>query len=150
MHGFIAEIAEVGICNARSQIRGQRAVYEWINNNSPVDLVRKGSGIQQKFVASDGRFGLGAISEHLTKYPNFLAHGGKYQIPRDHYEMIRSLHDIPPEEAGKFLTRSGDGPSLKDWERVRDFFSDGPLGIDSSSRGQLNRDRWFRDRRTSS
>ncbi|GAA1119769.1 hypothetical protein [Nesterenkonia jeotgali] len=131
MHGFIAEVAEVGVGNARSQVQGQGAVYQWINNNSPVDLVREGLGIQQKFVASGGRLGLGAISEHLSKYPDFLADGGKYQIPLDHYEAIRALNDLPAEEAGKFLTRSGDGPSLKDWQRVRDFFADGSVSIDA-------------------
>ncbi len=137
MHGFIAEVAEVGVGNARSQVRGQGAVYQWINNNSPVDLVRQGVGIQQKFVASGGRFGLNAISDHLTKYPDFLTNGGRYQIPRDHYETVRALYDLPPEEAGKFLTRSGEGPSLKDWERVRDFFGEGPVNIDSIEPSKL-------------
>ncbi|WP_218220349.1 hypothetical protein [Nesterenkonia sp. Act20] len=131
MHGFIAEVAEVGVGNARSQVQGQAAVYQWINNNSPIDLMRDGVGVQQKFVASGGRFGLGAISEHLSMYPDFVANGGKYQIPRDHYESLRALHDLPAEEAGKFLMRSGEGPSLKDWQRVRDFFGDGSVSIDA-------------------
>lgn len=130
MHGFIAEVAEVGIGNARSQVQGRGAVYQWINKNSPVDLVREGVGVQQKFWA-DGRLGLGAVSEHLSKYPDFLAQGGKYQIPRDQYVAIRALNDLPAEEAGKFLTRSGDGPSLKDWQRVREFFAHGSVSIDA-------------------
>ena len=65
MHGFIAEVAEVGIGNAREQILGKAAPYQWVNNNSPVDLLRDGVAIQQKFVAAGGRFGLGAISVHL-------------------------------------------------------------------------------------
>jgi len=137
MHGFIAEVAEAGVGNARNQIQGQGAVYQWINNNSPVDLVRQGVGIQQKFVASGGRFGLNAVSEHLKKYPNFLADGGKYQIPSDHYEAIRALHDLPAEEAGKLLARSGEGPSLKDWQRVRDFFNDDSLSIDAIEPSKL-------------
>jgi hypothetical protein len=38
MHGFIAEVAEVGVGNARSQIAGAGAVYQWVNDNKAVDL----------------------------------------------------------------------------------------------------------------
>lgn len=131
IHGFIAEVAEVGVGNARSQIVGEGAVYQWVNDNGRVDLLRGAVEIQQKFVAAGGRFGLGAIAEHLQRYPDFVENGGKYQIPADHFEVIQKLHAIPPEEASRLLTRSGDGPSLKDWERVRAFFEEGPVGIES-------------------
>ncbi|USI88401.1 hypothetical protein [Rhodococcus pyridinivorans] len=131
MHGFIAEVAEVGVGNARSHIRGGDAVYQWINDNGPVDLMRNGVEIQQKFVAAGGRFGLGAITEHLGRYPDFVARGGKYQIPRDHFEVIQKLHALPREEAGTLLTRGGDGPSFTDWERIQAFFGEGSVGIES-------------------
>lgn len=131
MHGFIAEVAEVGVGNARSQILGEGAVYQWVNDNGPVDLMRGGVEIQQKFVAAGGRFGLGAVTEHLEKYPDFVASGGKYQIPSDHFDVIRKLHDMPREDAGRLLTRSGDGPSFRDWERVQAFFDKGSVGIES-------------------
>lgn len=131
MHGFIAEVAEVGIGNARSQILGEGAVYQWVNDNGPVDLMRGGVGIQQKFVAAGGRFGLGALAEHLNRYPNFLANGGKYQIPSDHFEVIQKLHGMAREEACRLLTRGGDGPSFRDWERVQAFFDEGSVGIEA-------------------
>lgn len=131
MHGFIAEVAEVGVGNARSHILGKGAVYQWVNDNGPVDLVRGGVAIQQKFVAAGGRFGLGAITEHLEKYPDFVSSGGKYQIPSDHFDVIRKLHDMPREEAATLLTRSGDGPSFRDWERVQAFFRKGSVGIET-------------------
>ena len=131
MHGFIAEVAEVGLGNARSQILGNGPVYQWVNDNGPVDLMRGGVEIQQKFVAAGGRFGLGAIAEHLEKYPDFVENGGKYQIPRDHFEVIRKLHAMPREDAGKLLTLGGDGPSLKDWNRIHAFFDEGSVGIES-------------------
>ncbi len=131
MHGFIAEVAEVGVGNARSQILGKGAVYQWVNDNGPVDLMRGGVEIQQKFVAAGGRFGLGAIADHLQKYPDFIESGGKYQIPRDHFEVIQKLHAMPREEAGRLLTRGGDGPSLKDWDRIQEFFARGSVGIES-------------------
>ena len=100
MHGFIAELAEVGIGNARKQIFGDEPVYQWVNDNGPVDLIlRSGKDIQRKFVAADGRFSLGAIAEHLHRYPDYVKNGRKYQIPRDHFEMIQRLHSIPPGEA---------------------------------------------------
>lgn len=131
MHGFIAEIAEVGIGNARKLILGQESVYQWVNDNGPVDLLRNGVEIQQKFVAAGGRFSLGAIAEHLQKYPDYVQNGGKYQIPRDHFEMIQRLYSVPPEDTGKLLTRSGGGPSFKDWQRIDSFFKDGTIGIES-------------------
>ena len=131
MHGFIAEVAEAGVGNARSRIRGEGAVYQWVNDNGPVDLIRGGVEIQQKFVEAGGRFGLGAVAEHLEKYPGFVTSGGKYQIPGDHFDVIRRLHDMPREEAGRLLTRSGDGPSFRDWERVQAFFKESSVGIES-------------------
>ncbi|MVU76007.1 hypothetical protein GPX89_01965 [Nocardia sp. ET3-3] len=131
MHGFIAEIAEVGIGNARKQIHGHEAVYQWVNDNGPVDLMRGNVEIQQKFVAAGGRFSLGAIAEHLQKYPEYVRNGGRYQIPRDHFEVIQQLHALSPEEARKLLSRSGDGPSLKDWQRVQVFFRGGSVAFES-------------------
>lgn len=138
MHGFIAEVAEVGVGNARSQILGESPPYQWVNSNGPVDLLRSGVEIQQKFVAAGGRFGLGAITEHLKKYPDFVKNGGHYQIPGDHFDVIQKLHAMPREEAGKFLSRSGGGPSLKDWERVRAFFEEGSVGIEALEPSNLD------------
>jgi hypothetical protein len=138
MHGFIAEIAEVGIGNARKQILGQESVYQWVNDNGPVDLLRSGVEIQQKFVAAGGRFSLGAIAEHLQKYPDYVQNGGKYQIPSDHFEVIQRLYSMPPEEAGKFLSRSGGGPSFRDWQRLDSFFKEGSIGIESLEPSTLN------------
>lgn len=131
MHGFIAEIAEVGIGNARERIIGQEALYQWVNDNGPVDMVRGGIDIQQKFVASGGRFSLNAVTEHLDKYPDYVKNGGRYQIPRDHFETIQTLRSMSPEEAGRLLSRSGEGSSFKDWQRVDKFFSEGAIPMDS-------------------
>ncbi len=149
MHGFIAEIAEVGIGNARKQIRGHEAVYQWIDDNGPVDLMRGSVEIQQKFVAAGGRFSLGAIAEHFQKYPEYVRNGGKYQIPRDHFEVIQRLHALSPEEAGKLLSRSGDGPSLRDWQRVQAFFQAGSVGFESLEPSALGYNEVQRDVYTS-
>ncbi len=131
MHGFIAEIAEVGIGNARQQVLGHEPVHRWINDNKAADLVRGNVEIQQKFVAAGGRFSLGAITDHLQKYPDYVRNGGRYQIPRDHYDVIQRLRVLTHEQASTQLSRSGDGPSLRDWQRVQTFFQDGSVGFES-------------------
>ncbi|WP_285725104.1 hypothetical protein [Psychromicrobium xiongbiense] len=131
MHGFIAEVAEVGVGNARRLILGEETGYQWVNNNRAEDLLRDGVAIQQKFYAAQGSFGLDAVLEHLQRYPDFLENGGRYQIPRDHFEIIQKLRAMPLEEAGKHLSRSGDGPSFTDWQRVQAFFDTGPVDIES-------------------
>jgi hypothetical protein len=138
MHGFIAEVAEVGVGNARRQVVGDGAVYQWVNDNGPVDLLRQGIAIQQKFVAAGGRLGLGAITDHLTKYPDFIKNGGRYQIPGDHFDVIRKLYAMSPEDAGTHLSRSGDGPSLTDWRRVQAFFETGTVDIGSLEPSRLD------------
>lgn len=137
MHGFIAEVAEVGIGNAREQVVGNASPYEWVNNNSPVDLVRDGVPIQQKFYGGISSAGLQAIAKHLEKYPDYIVKGGKYQIPSDQFEVIQRLHDMPPETAGKLLSRSGDGPSLKEWRAVQKFFTNSDVPFESLEPSKL-------------
>ncbi len=138
MHGFIAEVAETGIGNARSQVTGGGKIYQWVDDNGPFDLMRDGVAIQQKFYAAGGSFGLGAIAEHLEKYPDFIESGHRYQIPNDHYEIVRKLYAMPQEEAGKILTRAGDGPSFRDWQRVQTFFNDDSVPFDSLEPSNLD------------
>lgn len=119
MHGFIAEVAEVGVGNAKELILGKEAIYTLKDDNGPVDLVRNGIDIQQKFSLAGGRFSLGAVAEHMQKYPDYVNSGGKYQIPRDHYEVVRKLRGITQEkDAIRLLTRSGGGPSMREWRRI--------------------------------
>jgi hypothetical protein len=123
MHGFIAEIAECGIGNARQQIIGKASIYTWINDNGPDDLIRGAEAIQQKFVQSGGHLSLRAVVEHLHHYPEYLAEGHKYQIPRDHYEKIMAYLEMPAEVANKLPTSTGEF-SLRQWKEVHAFFKD--------------------------
>lgn len=122
LHGFIAEISEVGIGNARENIKGNSNIYEWINNNSPSDLLRGTTEIQQKFYISGGDFSLGAVAKHLSKYPDYLSNGSKYQIPKDQYESIKQLYKLSEKEAYKTLSNSGDGLTINQWKKVHNFF----------------------------
>ena len=128
MHGFIAEVAECGVGNAREQVQGRMPVYEWINDNGPADLLRNGVQIQQKFVASGNHLSLQAITQHFEKYPDFLSQGGKYQIPEDHYEQIKRLLSISKEQANKMPTSTGEF-SLKQWKEVHEFFDKGLIKL---------------------
>lgn len=129
MHGFIAEVAEVGIGNARELIEGRAPIYEWINDNGPEDLRRGAELIQQKFVNSGGHLSLQAIKQHLQTYPDFLENGGKYQIPADHYGKIKWLLSISEKDANKMPTSTGEF-SLKQWREVHDFFKSENVPLD--------------------
>lgn len=122
MHGFIAEISEVGIGNARENIKGNSNIYKWINNNGSSDLLRGSTEIQQKFYISGGDFSLGAVAKHLNKYPNYLSNGSKYQIPKDQYESIKRLYSLSEREAYKTLSNSGNGLTIHQWRSVHTFF----------------------------
>ena len=124
MHGFIAERAQVGIENARKLIVGAKPEYFLIDDNGPVDYLRGDIQIQQKFVQNT--LGLGAIKEHLAKYPDFLEKGGVYQIPKDYYEKFQEILSISPEDAAK-LTRNSD-PSITLWRSVHNLIDE--MGID--------------------
>lgn len=136
MHGFIAEVAECGIGNAREQIEGKAPIYEWINDNGPEDLRRGATLIQQKFVNGGEHLSLQAIRMHLNAYPNFLDNGGVYQIPEDHYEKIKWLLSISEKEANKMPTSTGDF-SLKQWREVHEFFENGDIPLDKVEPSKL-------------
>lgn len=128
MHGFIAEIAECGIGNARQQIVGDLPDYVWINDNSESDLKRGILEIQQKFSRDGGHLSLKAIRDHFNKYPNYLDGNRKYQIPKDHYDKIKYYLSISEKEANKMPTQTGEF-SLKQWKEVHEFFGKGDIPI---------------------
>lgn len=72
MHGFIAEVAEVGIGNARKAVQGQERIYDWVNNNGPDDIRIGDVLYQMKFVQGGGSFSLDAVAKHLESYPDYL------------------------------------------------------------------------------
>ena len=128
MHGFVAEVSECGIGNAKELVRGRIPVYKWINDNGPADFIKNGRAIQQKFVATGNHLSLQAVRQHLEKYPDFLKRGGKYQIPADYYEKIKYLLSVSEKEANKFATSNGDF-SLKQWKEVHEFFAKGDIKL---------------------
>lgn len=139
MHGFIAEVAECGVGNAREQIVGKSPTYIWINDNGPVDIIKNGVDIQQKFVNSGNHLSLRAIQQHLEAYPDFLKNGGKYQIPRDHFEKIKYLLSISKDEANKMPTSTGDF-SLSQWKEVHEFYDGGHFDINDIEPSNLSYD----------
>lgn len=136
MHGFIAEVAECGIENARNLVQGKAEACLWINDNGPTDLVRNGIEIQQKFVNAGGNLSLQAIKQHLEKYPDYLNGNRKYQIPSDHYEKIKYLLSISEEQANKMPTKNGEF-SLKQWKTVHSFFEEGKVKLEDIEPSKL-------------
>ena len=128
IHGFLAEILETGINNARRSINGLSPNMEWINDNDAVDLVRDGIGIQQKFYQSDGLFSLNAAAKHLDHYPDFLKAGMKYQIPKDQYEKVLFLNSLSEKEAFHQLNATTD-PTIGQWRKVHTFFKGSKLKV---------------------
>ena len=129
VHGFIAEVAECGLENAQSLVHGDKPVMEWVNDNGPADLLRNGVEIQVKFVNAGGKFSLDAVAAHLQKYPDFLDKDGIYQIPKDHLDAVRSLYEMPKEEAAKLASSTG-GPSYSTWRSIHEFFDSSGFSID--------------------
>lgn len=137
MHGFIAEVAECGVGNAREQILGKMPKYKWVNDNGAIDLIRDGVEIQQKFVNSGNHLSLQAIKRHYSDYPWFLQNGRKYQIPSDHYEKIKYLLSISKEQADKTPTSNGEF-SLKQWKEVHDFFDNEKIKLSDIEPSKLS------------
>lgn len=130
MHGFIAEIAECGIGNARNLIEGELPIYQLIDDNGPVDFIRGAQLVQMKFSEAGGHLSLQAIKQHFHQYPDFLNNEGIYQIPSDHYEKIKWLLSISEHDANRMSTSTGEF-SLAQWKEVRYFFSNGDISLKS-------------------
>lgn len=130
IHGYLAEVLEAAFVNAEDAVKGENLEYTWVNNNGPVDLIRNGVDIQQKFVRAGGHFGLEAIKEHMTKYPSFLEEGGKYQIPKDFYEKLKFAVNMSKEDLDKYVQASNDDLSKRQIEWIRDFFEKNNISLD--------------------
>lgn len=145
MHGFIAEVSETGVGNARQQIVGKETIYKWVDDNGRDDLLRRVPGknwnhavpIQQKFVQS-GHFSLDAVKAHCEKYPDFLPDHGKYQIPSDHYAAIKRLMSMDEKTAGHLT--SNDELTYKDWKYVHEYFKTSNVKFEDLEPSKLSYD----------
>lgn len=124
LHGFIAERAEVGIGNAQDLLKGLTPSWSWANDNGPVDIIHNGVELQQKFVQTGGHFGLEAIREHLSNYPDFLKNGGKYQIPKDFYMELQKYYKLSEADAAK-ASKS----IYRTWKWVHEFFNENDIKL---------------------
>lgn len=144
IHGFLAEILETGIHNARRLADGRSTNMEWCNDNGPIDLMRDGVGIQQKFYQSDGLFSLNAAAKHLEHYPDFLKSGQKYQIPKDQFEKVAFLNSLSEKEAYHKLSATSD-PTISQWRKVHSFFENSDLKADDFEPAHIRYDEAQRD-----
>lgn len=139
MHGFIAEVLEVGISNARAVVRNAQAESVWVNDNGPIDILRAGVGIQQKFYSGPMSRILGAITDHAATYSDYVARGGHYQIPKDQYETLQALLHMSEHEASTTLTSGGTGPSYRDWKAVHQFAANATIPVDRIEASTITR-----------
>lgn len=98
MHGFIAEQLETGIGNAKSIMNGDGVRYILLDDNGRDDLLIDSVPVQMKFVQK--ALSLDAVKEHIQKYPEAIAEGEVYMIPKDYWEKLQLLWNLSPEEAG--------------------------------------------------
>ena len=98
MHGFIGERAQVYLSNAWSIIKGNVKISELIDDNGMTDYLENGVPIQQKACRSGGMLGIDHMLKHNEKYPEFT---GKYQMPKDFFEIFEKISKMSQEEAGK-------------------------------------------------
>lgn len=96
MKGFIAERMDVFIENARAAVHGAAERYELLDDNGPIDIMRDGVGIQQKFYFQYSS--IDAMSKHLDTYPDFLDKGCVYRIAKDIYEDLARINDVAEAE----------------------------------------------------
>lgn len=139
MHGFIAEILEVGIENARAAIRNGNAQSVWVNDNGAIDILRAGVAIQQKFYSGPMSRILRAITDHAATYSDYVAQGGLYQIPKDQYETLQSLLRMSEHEASTTLVTGGTGPSFRDWKAVHEFVANSGIPINRIEASTITR-----------
>ncbi len=90
-HGEIAEIAEVGIRNARSILEERPRSAFWSRDGAgafgPEDYGIDGEAVQSKFVNGAANT-LRRMVEHAEKYPDFR---GYYRGPKDYDELFRRI-----------------------------------------------------------
>ena len=122
MHGFIAERMEVFFGNSRSLVAGGGRQYTLLDDNGPVDYIKNGVNYQQKFVLRN--LSLDAVAKYLEKYPDFLKNGGKFNIPKDHYEKIKRLWELPETEANKLRREE-----YRQWKYIRKFLQEKGIRI---------------------
>lgn len=121
IHGFIGETSQVHISNIKAFINGDEPLYILLDDNSMTDYVRGIEIIQQKACKAGGYLGLDAIKRHKVKYPEFVAGGGIYQIPKDMFAKYEYLRKLPEEVAMKL--RKDD---LRLWRYIHTFTEENP------------------------
>lgn len=120
-HGEIAEHVQVRFENADNLIVGKQPAYTFngVGRNAPEDYLKNGQPVQSKFVQES--LSIDAIKEHLKKYPDFIAKGGSYDIPRDYYEQIEKWLKLSPEELKNLPSSENGSVTRKVVEKVREF-----------------------------
>ena len=98
IHGFISEVTETGIRNARDTFNGLHKSVILLNNNGPADILLQGKEVQMKFYAN--------VVEEINQASNYG--NMKMMFPKDHVEVIKKIMDGAKtvELSGNILTNT--------------------------------------------
>lgn len=120
-HGEIAEHVQVGFENADNLVVGKQPThtFDGVERTAPADYLKNGQPVQSKFVQKS--YSIDAIKEHLEKYPDFIAKGGSYDIPRDYYDKIEGWLKLSPEELKNLPSSEKGRDARRIVEKVREF-----------------------------
>ena len=121
-HGEIAEHAQVRFANAADLIEGKAArhTFEGVARLAKEDYLRNGKMVQSKFYLGPSGT-LRAIVNHLDTYPDFLADGGEYDIPKSQFEYLFKIYH--GGENGTLVDSSDTKmyDAIKDWEKLHNI-----------------------------
>ena len=141
-HGEVAEHMQVGFLNAEAAVQGQDQLYTFdgVGRLAMEDYLRDGQMIQSKFYNGiKGTFQ--AVCHHLNDYPNFIADGGTYDIPKDQYEKLIDIY-TRGETARSSLRTSEETlfKAMKAWEsensvQIKDVIKPAVVGYDEVQLG---------------
>lgn len=140
-HGEIAEHLHVDFSNADRLIVGKNPEYtfENVHRTGPIDYLHNGAMIQSKFCQKD--YSMNAILEHLEKYPWFIKEGGSYNIPFDHYNKIKEILSMSPEEVARLSSSDGGKVAKSVIEKVKQLETQYGVNFDDVvTPSQLNYD----------
>ena len=120
-HGEIAEHLQVSFENADNVIKGsaRSATFDNVGRTAPEDYLRNNLPVQSKFVQNG--LSINAVMNHLKTYPDFLANGGTYDIPRDFYQQIRAWMALPPDTLAKLPVSEGGRVARSVIAKVKEF-----------------------------
>jgi len=123
LHGFISEVAETGIRNARDVFQGLQESVVLLNNNGPADILLHGKEVQMKFYNN-----ILKEIEQASNYDKMIM-----MFPKDHVEVIEQIM-----EGAKSVEYNGNTLSNSQINKIRELIEE------ESARRGVPYDKWLK------